>query len=286
MASVLPQALLLQLDVIKCNMQTNANKYKSVSSTYHSLLATGGNKTFRRGFVPTLIGYSLHGFVKFPMFDWFKDLYGRRLGVKMEEKHKEAIRWLSVASAEFIAVIFLCPFAMVKLKVETSAPGSWPTSFVPAMVKMYRNRAQTGFPFRPIGAMWLRQIPLAVTQLYLFDLIRSRLSGLVEPEVRYGKYGLETELGIMILSGYGVGLVSTPLSQPADYILSRFTLPRNRGKSGLMIIAEDGLKKAVMRGLGPRFAMVGLATGLHFFTFEAAFRLMHLSTANVSKPLQ
>ena len=49
------------LDLVKCNMQIDPAKYKSISSGFGVLLKEQGVKGFFRGWVPTLLGYSAQG---------------------------------------------------------------------------------------------------------------------------------------------------------------------------------------------------------------------------------
>jgi len=63
------------------------------------------------------------------------------------------------ATAEFFADIALCPMEMVKVKVQTSEPGTFPTAFGDALAEMRANSAEYRFPFGSIKPLWTRQIP-------------------------------------------------------------------------------------------------------------------------------
>jgi len=53
----------------------------------------------------------------------------------------------------------LCPFEMIKVKVQTSDAGTFPTQFSKAVAEMRANSANNGFPFGSLVPLWSRQIP-------------------------------------------------------------------------------------------------------------------------------
>ena len=81
--------------------------------------------------------------------------------------------WLAgSASAEFFADIALCPMEMVKVKVQTSPAGTWPTDFGAALKQMAAQKATTGFPFGSVVPLWSRQIPYTMAK-YAFIYLPS-----------------------------------------------------------------------------------------------------------------
>lgn len=97
-------------------------------------------------------------------------------GEENSKKYKGLI-WLSAsASAEFFADIALCPSEMVKVKVQTSPAGTWPTAFGPAASKMWAERASTRFPFGSLVPLWSRQIPYTMAKFYFFEKVRKGTS--------------------------------------------------------------------------------------------------------------
>jgi hypothetical protein len=53
------------LDVVKCNMQTDPAKYKSIRTGFGTILKEQGAAGLMRGWLPTLLGYSAQGAFKF-----------------------------------------------------------------------------------------------------------------------------------------------------------------------------------------------------------------------------
>lgn len=60
------------LDVVKCNMQIDPVKYKSIGSGFATTVREGGMGGLVRGWFPTLVGYSVQGAGKFGLYEYFK----------------------------------------------------------------------------------------------------------------------------------------------------------------------------------------------------------------------
>ena len=75
LAGTLPCSLthtaLTPLDLIKCRMQVNPNKYRSVVRTLFHTIREDGLRGLVRGWAPTAIGYSLQGLTKFGLYEVF-----------------------------------------------------------------------------------------------------------------------------------------------------------------------------------------------------------------------
>ncbi|CAM8992297.1 unnamed protein product [Rhodiola kirilowii] len=79
------------LDLVKCNMQIDPTKYKSISSGFGVLLKEQGVKGFFKGWVPTLLGYSAQGACKFGFYEFFKKYYSDIAGPEYAAKYKTLI---------------------------------------------------------------------------------------------------------------------------------------------------------------------------------------------------
>merc|ERR1712019_58151 len=77
------------------------------------------------------------------------------------------------ASAEIFADVALCPWEMIKVKVQTSPAGTFPTGFGAAFAAMNSNRAETRFPFGSVGPLWGRQIPYTMAKFFFFEKVVS-----------------------------------------------------------------------------------------------------------------
>ncbi|OMO93740.1 Mitochondrial substrate/solute carrier [Corchorus olitorius] len=110
------------MDLVKCNMQIDPAKYKSVSSGFGILLKEQGARGLFKGWAPTLLGYSAQGACKYGFYEFFKKYYSDIAGPEYATKYKTLIIVAGSASAEAIADVALCPMEAVKVRVQTQ-PG-------------------------------------------------------------------------------------------------------------------------------------------------------------------
>lgn len=69
---------------------------------------------------------------KFGFYEMFKDVYAKIAGDNAD-KYKVVGFALSSAGAELIADCLLCPWEAVKVRMQTSAKGTFPTKLTPAL---------------------------------------------------------------------------------------------------------------------------------------------------------
>eukprot|EP01059_Diplonema_ambulator_P026766 TRINITY_DN441_c0_g2_i2.p1 TRINITY_DN441_c0_g2~~TRINITY_DN441_c0_g2_i2.p1 ORF type:complete len:355 (+),score=128.75 TRINITY_DN441_c0_g2_i2:152-1066(+) len=273
------------LDVVKCNMQVSPEKYKGLFSGLRTVLAEEGMGAtgLLKGWLPCLIGYSAQGFCKFGFYEMFKDLYMNMAGEDISAAYTGVIWLAGSASAEFIADIALCPWEMVKVKVQTSPPGTFPTSMGAAIAKMNADKATTKFPFGSLVPLWSRQIPYTMAKFYFFEMVVNMFYAYVftEPKNTYSK---STQLGVTFASGYIAGVVCAIVSHPADTLVSLAGKDSNAGKSFGQIANEVGTKTLFTKGLGVRILMIGTLTGLQWWIYDTFKSTMGLGTSG-GKPI-
>merc|ERR1711953_1536561 len=68
------------LDLVKCRLQVDKEKYKSIGNGFKVTLAVGGAKGLVLGWAPTAIGYSAQGLCKFGFYEVFKKIYSDMIG--------------------------------------------------------------------------------------------------------------------------------------------------------------------------------------------------------------
>ena len=193
-------------------------------------------------------------------------------GEENSKKYKGLIWCAGSASAEFFADMALCPLEMIKVKVQTSPAGTFPTEFGSALATMRANAVETRFPFGSIVPLWSRQIPYTVAKFYFFEKVVQLFYTHVftAPKETYTK---TTQLGITFASGYTAGVICAIVSHPADSLVSQMGKTSNKGKSLGQIIGEVGWP-TLTKGLGTRVLMIGTLTGLQWWiydTFKTAF---------------
>ncbi|KAA8496836.1 Mitochondrial phosphate carrier protein 3, mitochondrial [Porphyridium purpureum] len=255
------------LDVTKCNMQVFPGKYKGLLSGLRTIMAEEGTGALFKGITPTLIGYSLQGLFKFGLYEFFKDYYSTLAGEENAKKYRGVIWLAGSASAEFFADIALCPMEMVKVKIQTSPPGTFPTATGAAIAKMSEMKAETRFPFGSLVPLWSRQIPYTMAKFFFFEKIVSAFYTHVftEPKETYSK---NTQLGVTFASGYLAGIVCAIVSHPADTLVSLLGKAENKGKSVGTIASEFGTMNLFTKGIGVRIIMIGTLTGLQWWIYD------------------
>jgi solute carrier family 25 phosphate transporter 3 len=255
------------LDVVKCNMQTNPQKFKGLIPGLSLLIKEEGSMAVWKGWLPTAIGYSAQGFCKFGFYEIFKDLYSNLAGKDNYYAYRDVIYLAGSASAEFFADIALCPMEMVKVKVQTSPHGTFPIAFGAALQAMKDNRAETRFPFGSLGPLWSRQIPYTMAKFYFFEKTVEMFYTYVftKPKSSYSK---STQLGVTFASGYLAGIICAIVSHPADSLVSQLGKKENKGKSISTIASEVGFKKLATAGIGTRILMIGTLTGLQWWIYD------------------
>jgi len=265
------------LDVAKCNIQVNPLKYKSLGSTLSLLAKEEGSTGLWKGFGPTFVGYSLQGMFKYGLYEIFKDVYMNAAGEELSNKYKPAIWLAGSASAEVFADIALCPLEMTKVKIQTSATGTFPTAFGAAIREMSRTKVETRFPFGSLVPLWSRQIPYTMAKFFFFEKIVQLFYTHVftEPKETYGK---PTQLGVTFASGYLAGVVCAIVSHPADSLVSLLGKKENKGKGVSLIAKEVGIMSLATKGLGTRVLMIGTLTGFQWWIYDTFKSSMGLGT--------
>ena len=265
------------LDVVKCNMQVNPEKYKGLISGLKIVAAEEGMGTagLLKGWLPTLLGYSAQGCFKFGLYEFFKDFYSNLAGYENTKKY-EGLIWLAgSASAEFFADIALCPMEMVKVKVQTSPKGEFPTEFSAAWAEMIKRKEETGFPFRSVVPLWSRQIPYTMAKFFFFEKVVRLFYKHIFTEDK-SSYSKTTQLSITFASGYIAGIICAIVSHPADTLVSQASKKKNQGKTFGQIAQEFGYSNLLTKGLPTRILMIGTLTGLQWWiydSYKAAFGL-------------
>ena len=138
---------------------------------------------------------------------------------------------------------------MVKVKIQTSPAGTWPTALVPATAKMWAERSATRFPFGSVVPLWSRQIPYTMAKFYFFEKVVELFYTHVFTKEK-DSYSKPTQLGITFASGYLAGVICAIVSHPADTLVSQMAKADNKGKGLGQIASEVGLKNLLTKGLG------------------------------------
>ncbi|XP_028761147.1 mitochondrial phosphate carrier protein 3, mitochondrial isoform X2 [Neltuma alba] len=204
------------LDLVKCNMQIDPTKYKSISSGFGVLLTEQGLRGFFRGWVPTLLGYSSQGAFKFGFYEFFKKCYSDIAGPVYAAKYKTLIYLAGSASAEVIADVALCPFEAVKVRVQTQ-PG-FARGLAEGLPKLVKSEGTLGL-YKGIVPLWGRQIPYTMMKFASFETVVEMIYKFVIPKSK-NECSKSLQLGVSFAGGYLAGMLCAIVSHPADNLVS------------------------------------------------------------------
>merc|ERR1712106_963121 len=133
------------LDLVKCRLQVDKAKYQNLGTGFKVTIAEGGTKGLFLGWAPTAIGYSMQGLCKFGFYEFFKDLYSKKIGEENTYLYQTSLYLAASASAEFFADIALSPMECCKVKMQTSPVGTFPTTLRAAFPKVLKEEGAGSF---------------------------------------------------------------------------------------------------------------------------------------------
>jgi len=282
----LTHTAIVPLDIIKCRKQIDPTIYKSIGDGFSKIRATEGPGGLALGWFPTLIGYSLQGCGKFGFYEMFKDVFAAIVGEEGAYKYRTVGFAISSACAEFIADTLLCPFEAIKVRVQTSKAGSFPTDFGSAFAKIKADEGNQGF-YKGLGPLWARQIPYTIMKFVAFEKTVELFYRHVftKPKSDYSK---GTQLSVTFMSGYIAGVFCAIVSHPADTMVSKLNATKTEGST------LDNVKKiygqigfsGLWRGLGTRIFMIGTLTGLQWWIYDTFKTMVGLQTTGGAAPVK
>ncbi|XWS30563.1 hypothetical protein CRYUN_Cryun24cG0129400 [Craigia yunnanensis] len=246
------------LDLVKCNMQIDPAKYKSISSGFGVLLKEQGVRGFFRGWVPTLLGYSAQGACKFGFYEFFKKYYSDLAGPEYFAKYKTLIYLAGSASAEVIADVALCPFEAVKVRVQTQ-PG-FARGLSDGLPKFVKSEGVLGL-FRHSSILSDTMMKFASFETIVEMIYKY---GIPTPKDQCSK---SLQLGVSFAGGYIAGVLCAIVSHPADNLVS--FLNNAKGATVGDAVKKIGLWGLFTRGLPLRIVMIGTLTGAQWGIYDA-----------------
>lgn len=267
-------------------------------STFINIYSQEGTTGLFRGVGPTAVAYWLQTSTKYTLYEMIKDqLSGATLGKNegnntLSSWNRGLIYVTAAASAEAIADILMCPFEMLKVKMQTSvnansssiyqSSSGFPKQFVPAFKEMMMNRKKYNFPFGSLGPVWGRQIPGTIVNFFTFE---NAVSTIYASMGNYSKadYTPTQQLGVTVLAGYIAGVCCAVVSHPADSIISLKSLPEHHGHSIVQIIQRVGWYRLATKGLLPRIFMTGQIIAFQWLLYDSFKSMLGYSTSGSSK---
>jgi solute carrier family 25 phosphate transporter 3 len=260
---------LVPLDLVKCRIQVNPDKYGGIVKGFRVSLAEAGIRELGKGWAPTFFGYSMQGLCKFGFYEVFKVYYSRILGEETSYLWRTSLYLAASASAEFFADIALCPMEAVKVRIQTQ-PG-FARTLREGLPKLYNEEGVWGF-YKGIVPLWCRQIPYTMMKFACFERTVEALYKFVVPKPR-SQCSKPEQLVVTFCAGYIAGIFCAIVSHPADTIVSK--LNQQKGSSFIEIGKKLGFW-GMWKGLFPRIIMIGTLTALQWFIYDGVkvyFRL-------------
>ncbi|KAF1768759.1 hypothetical protein GCK72_000572 [Caenorhabditis remanei] len=257
------------LDIVKCRIQVNKEKYGSMVQGFKVTVAEDGMRGLARGWAPTFIGYSAQGLGKFGFYEVFKNIYSSALSEENAYIWRTSVYLAASASAEFFADIFLAPMEAVKVRMQTS-PTAPPTLRACAPM-IYKTEGLTGF-FKGLPPLWTRQIPYTMMKFTCFEKTVELLYQYVVPKPR-AQCSKAEQLAVTFTAGYIAGVFCAVVSHPPDVLVSKLNQDANASVGSL--VKKLGFA-GLWGGLGPRIIMVGTLTALQWFIYDSFKVAMNL----------
>lgn len=257
------------LDLVKCRIQVNPDKYKGVFSGFRLTVQEEGFRALGKGWAPTAIGYSMQGLCKFGFYEVFKIFYSDLIGEENSFTYRTSLYLAASASAEFFADIALAPMEACKVRIQTQ-PG-WAMTLREGFPKLMKEEGIRGF-YKGLPPLWLRQIPYTMMKFSCFERTVEALYKYAVPKPRSDCTKSE-QLVVTFVAGYIAGVFCAIVSHPADTVVSK--LNTDSGSTAIGAAKELGMA-GLWKGLGPRIIMIGTLTALQWFIYDSVkvyFRL-------------
>jgi solute carrier family 25 (mitochondrial phosphate transporter), member 3 len=230
---------LIPLEVIKTKMQVSAAGVgrnsaatnNTIRNALSSIYRADGLRGLSRGFGPTAAAYGVQTSTKYGCYEMYKDqlLIGRHDDDQDDDGSSSASRrWmyqmLAAGLAEATADILMCPFEMVRVRMQTAAvqgDTSFPQRFGPALIEMARRpQLYHHFPFGALRMLWLRQVPGTMVNFCCFERTSAFIYRNVLPDKSPAECSFSQQLAVTFTAGTVAGMVSSIVSHPADSIIS------------------------------------------------------------------
>jgi len=251
------------LDLVKCRLQVNKDKYKTLGNGFKVTLAEQGARGLFLGWAPTCIGYSMQGLCKFGFYEVFKKFYADAMGEENAYLYMTGLYLAASASAEFFADIALSPMESVKVRIQTSPLGTFPTTLRGGFPKIMGEEGIHGF-YKSLVPLWGRQIPYTMMKFACFEKTVVALYDHVVPKPR-SECSKAEQLVVTFAAGYIAGIFCAIVSHPADTLVSYLNKAPGAGIG--KAVKELGFM-GLWAGLGPRIIMIGTLTALQWFIYD------------------
>ncbi|XP_056671082.1 phosphate carrier protein, mitochondrial-like [Monodelphis domestica] len=268
MSTGLSHTMVLPLDLIKCRLQVAPTKYPGLVSGFSLVSLQEGMRGMTRGWAPTLLGFSMQGFVKFSLYEMFKHRLSRRLSEEGFYVWRTAVYMLAATGAGFFASLVLLPMDIVKMRMQTQP--NFPGMLRQAMPKVWSQEGPMAF-YRGLGPLWMRQMPYTVVKFACYERTLEMLYkyAVAKPQCQCS---LPQQLAVTFVAGYVSGILGAIVSHPADTAMT--ILSKENYKKNMFDILQQLGPTSVWNGLSTRILMIGTLSAFQWF-FYNVFKVMY-----------
>jgi solute carrier family 25 (mitochondrial phosphate transporter), member 3 len=276
--------------------QHMSHRNSNVMRSFRSILNESGFRGLYQGLGPNAIAYILQTSIKYGTYELFKD--SLMASPSYNSFNPSVIYVASAATAEMIADVFMCPFEMIKVKIQTATLNNvtnqhlpnnpnklYPTSStLDALKYMIKNRHEYGFPFGSLLPIWLRQVPGTIVNFYTYEHTTQYLykNIFVSADERSSltpiSHNNASRFLVTIISGYTAGFCSTIISHPADSIISLMNQTKYRHFKIAEIVRQVGIVPLMTKGLAPRIFINSNVICCQWALYDTFKRLLLMNT--------
>jgi solute carrier family 25 (mitochondrial phosphate transporter), member 3 len=195
------------LDVAKVRMQVLAGENRNTFLELRAIYVEEGVRGWYKGLAPTALAYASQTGAKYFFYELFKDqIASTQLAGQRDRCYSRELVYLgAAAAAEMIATVLMCPWEMIKVRLQTSTDGTFPERLRPALAYMIRNSRKHRFPFGSLGPLWFRQVPGTMANFLVFERTVEAIysKGLHRSKADCSK---GTQLAVTFIAGYAAGI--------------------------------------------------------------------------------
>lgn len=205
------------IDVIKTRIQvTNVegNKENNILSVTKDIINDEGIAVLFSGMGSTLLGYAVHGWFKYGLYESFKPLVKTYLETSWLSSTELSLFTfiLSGALAEVFAAGMLTPFEAARIR-SVSNPVLANNGVITTLSKMYNNEGLSAL-FQGYPPLLFKHIPYTVTQLTCYEVLTKYI---------YSNFaGISQVNSVVVSTAVAIiaAILSSIASQPGDTLLS------------------------------------------------------------------
>ena len=255
---------LTPLDVVKTKVQTNPVKYPTVGASFDRIFEEEGLSTFFTGWLPTLLGNFLNGFVLYSLTE-----FNRRHLIELAGAEASSLEipiiLVAAGAAAAVGACLLCPFEAVRIR-QVAQPDFAPNAGG-VLTRLVKEEGAASL-FNAIPVFLARNLPYTMTKFLVFDL---------STEWMYKAFpaandDLQMSLIITLVGGVLGGTAAAVVSNPADAVISEIKKAKSvmTPQEAVNNMLESAGIASLFRGLPVRMVFYSLVASLQFFVYDGA----------------